>query len=263
MSQSISTQIPVSVFIITQDEEQHIARAINSCKGFDEVIVVDSGSTDDTIKIAESLGAQVVHNDWSGYARQKQYAMSLCKHDWVFNLDADEEVTPDVLEEVRTFIQQETYVALKFQRNDFFMGKFLPSYIRRPTNIRLFLKQHTQYHLDNLVHEGPSIQGKVKHTSVSFNHYGYSDIETLNRKYEYYSTLKAQEKFNKGKRPSRLKLLLISSLEFIRFFIIYRYCLAGLRGYILSKQAAHYSFLKEAKLYSYHQREKYSRNKDS
>lgn len=259
----MNTKIPVSVFIIAQNEEQHIARAINSCKDFAEVIVVDSGSTDNTKTIAESLGATVVHNDWPGYARQKQYAMSLCKHDWVFNLDADEEITPEVLEATRTFVQQSTYVALKFRRNDLFLEKFLPSYIRLPTNIRLFLKQHTQYYLDNLVHEGPGVKGKIKHTSAYFNHYGYSDIETINRKYEYYSTLKAQEKFNKGKRPSRLKLLLISTLEFIRFFIIYRYCLAGLRGYILSKQAANYAFLKEAKLYSYHQRDKYSRNKDS
>lgn len=258
----MSKKIPVSVFIITQNEEQHIERVIKSCQQFDEIIVVDSGSTDNTKQIAESLGAKVVHNDWPGYAKQKQYAMSLCKHDWVLNLDADEELTPKVVKVITAFIQQDKYVALKFRRNDLFLGKFLPSFIRLPTNIRLFLKQHTQYYLDNLVHEGPGIQGKIKHTSVYFNHYGYADIETLNSKYEYYSTLKAQEKFNKGKTPSRLKISLISTLEFIRFFIIYRYCLAGLRGYILSKQAANYAFLKESKLYSYYQRQKHSQIKN-
>lgn len=259
----MSSKIPVSVFIITQNEEQHIARVINSCKDFDEIIVVDSGSTDNTKQIAESLGAKVVHNDWPGYARQKQYAMSLCKHDWVFNLDADEELTPEFLREIQSFIKQDNFVALKCRRNDLFLGRFFPTSIRLPTNTRLFKKASIQYYLDNLVHEGPEIKGKIKHTNVAFKHYGYADIETLNQKYEYYSTLKAQEKFNKGKKPSRLKLLLVAPLEFIRVFLIYRYCLAGLRGFIFAKLSAHYAFLKEAKLYSYHQRQKHSRNKDS
>lgn len=263
MSQNTNEKIPVSVFIIAQNEEQHIARVINSCKDFDEVIVVDSGSTDHTKNIAESLGAKVVHNDWPGYAKQKQYAMSLCKHEWVLNLDADEELTSEFIQEIKNFIQQDHFVALKCRRNDLFLGRFFPTSIRLPTNTRLFKKDHIQYYLDNLVHEGPEIQGKTKHTSVYFKHYGYSDIETLNKKYEYYSTLKAQEKFNKGKKASRLKLLLVAPLEFIRVYFIYRYCFAGLRGFIFAKLSAHYAFLKEAKLYSYHQRQKHSRTQDS
>lgn len=249
----MNQKISVSVFIIAQNEEQHIARVIKSCQDFDEIIVVDSGSTDNTKQIAESLGAKVMHNDWPGYARQKQYAMSLCKHDWVLNLDADEELTFDFIEVTKTFIQQSNYVALKCRRNDWFLGKFFPTSIRLPTNTRLFKKQHIQYYLDNLVHEGPKINGKIKHTSVYFKHYGYADIETLNKKYEYYSTLKAKEKFNKGKKPSPLKLLLVAPLEFIRVYFIYRYCFAGLRGFIFAKLAAHYAFLKESKLYSYYQ----------
>lgn len=248
----MNAKFPVSVFIIAQNEEEHIARVIKSCKNFDEIIVVDSGSSDNTRQIAEQLGAKIVHNDWPGYAKQKQYAMSLCKHDWVLNLDADEELTPEFISEIELFIQQDDYVALKCRRNDFFLSQFFPTSIRLPTNTRLFKKQQVQYYLDNLVHEGPEIKGKIKHTSAAFKHYGYSDIETLNKKYEYYSTLKAQEKFNKGKKPSRLKLLLVAPLEFIRVYIIYRYCLAGLRGFIFAKLSAHYAFLKESKLYSYY-----------
>lgn len=259
----MNSKIPVSVFIIAQNEAQHIARVIKSCKDFNEVIVVDSGSTDDTKIIAEALGAKVVHNDWSGYARQKQYAMSLCQHDWVLNLDADEELTFDFIEVIKTFIPQSEFVALKCRRNDWFIGKFFPPSIRLPTNTRLFKKDCVQYYLDNLVHEGPEIKGKIKHTSVYFKHYGYADIEILNKKYEYYSTLKAQEKFNKGKKPSRLKLLLVAPLEFIRVYFVYRYCFAGLRGFIFAKLAAHYAFLKESKLYSYHRSHTHSEQKDS
>ena len=91
-------KIPISVFIIAQDEEQHIARVLDSCQQFSEIILVDSGSSDNTKSIAESKGAKVLHHDWAGYAKQKQYAMSLCKNDWVLNLDADEELTPDLIE---------------------------------------------------------------------------------------------------------------------------------------------------------------------
>lgn len=263
MKHNINDKIPVSVFIIAQNEEQHIARVIKSCQPFDEIIVVDSGSTDNTKQIAESLGAKVVHNDWPGYAKQKQYAMSLCKHDWVLNLDADEELTAEFIHAIKSFIQQNEYVALKCRRNDLFLGHFFPRSIRLPTNTRLFKKDYIQYYLDNLVHEGPEIKGKVKHTSAAFKHYGYADIETLSKKYEYYSTLKAQEKFNKGKKPSRLKLLLVAPLEFIRVYLIYRYCFAGLRGFIFAKLAAHYAFLKESKLYSYHRSHSHSEQKDS
>ncbi len=263
MNHNINDKIPVSVFIIAQNEEQHIARVIKGCQPFDEIIVVDSGSADNTKQIAESLGARVVHNDWQGYAKQKQYAMSLCKHEWVLNLDADEELTAEFIHAIKSFIQQNEYVALKCRRNDLFLGHFFPRSIRLPTNTRLFKKDNIQYYLDNLVHEGPEIKGKVKHTSAAFRHYGYADIETLSKKYEYYSTLKAQEKFNKGKKPSRLKLLLVAPLEFIRVYLIYRYCFAGLRGFIFAKLAAHYAFLKESKLYSYHRSHSHSEQKDS
>ncbi|WP_417445628.1 glycosyltransferase family 2 protein [Kangiella sp.] len=263
MSENVSEKIPVSVFIITQNEEQHIENVIKSCQQFDEIIVVDSGSTDTTKQIAESLGAKVIHNDWPGYAKQKQYAMSLCKHDWVLNLDADEELTAEFIHEIKNFIQQDEYIALKCRRNDFFLGHFFPRSIRLPTNTRLFKKDHIQYYLDNLVHEGPEIKGKIKHTPAAFKHYGYADIETLSKKYEYYSSLKAQEKFNKGKKPSRLKLLLVAPLEFIRVYLIYRYCFAGLRGFIFAKLSAQYAFLKEAKLYSYHQSDKHTYQKNA
>ena len=86
--------INISAFIITKNEAPRVAKAINSIKDIvDEIIVVDSGSTDDTVRIAESLGAKVVFNEWPGYVKQKSFAESLCKNNWVLNIDADEELT--------------------------------------------------------------------------------------------------------------------------------------------------------------------------
>lgn len=244
------SKIPVSVFIVAQDEERHIGRVLDSCQEFDEIIVVDSGSTDKTKSIAQSKGAKVVHHDWPGYAKQKQYAKDLCQHEWVLNLDADEELTPQFIDEVKQFISAEhDYVALKCRRNDLFIGKFFSKLTRLPTNTRLFKKNCVKYFIDNLVHEGPEIHGKIKHTSVAFNHYGYADIAQLTDKYNKYSSLKAKEKFLKGRKVSALKLILIYPLEFIRNYLVYRYCFSGLRGFIFSHIAAYYALSKEAKLY--------------
>jgi len=243
-------KIPISVFIIAQDEEQHIARVLDSCQQFSEIILVDSGSSDNTKSIAESKGAKVLHHDWAGYAKQKQYAMSLCKNDWVLNLDADEELTPDLIEAFKHFISSEhDFVALKCRRNDLFIGRFFSKLTRLPTNTRLFKKEHVQYYINNLVHEGPEIKGKLKHTNKFFNHYGYSNIDQLTEKYNKYSTLKAQEKFNNDKKPSLLKLILIYPLEFIRNYFIYRYCFSGFRGFIFANLSAYYALSKEVKLY--------------
>ena len=101
------SKIPVSVFIVAQDEEQHIGRVLDSCQAFDEIIVVDSGSSDNTKSIAQDKAAKVIHNDWPGYAKQKQYAKDLCRHEWVLNLDADEELTSELIDEIKSFVSQE------------------------------------------------------------------------------------------------------------------------------------------------------------
>ncbi|WP_068994566.1 glycosyltransferase family 2 protein [Kangiella sediminilitoris] len=244
--------IPVSVFIIAQDEEQHIGRLLDSCQMFDEIIVVDSGSKDNTQSIAESKGAKVVHHDWQGYARQKHFAMGLCQHEWVLNLDADEELTDEFVNEVQSFIAgNHDCVALKCRRNDLFIGRFFSRFTRLPTNTRLFLKAHAKYRLEDKVHEGPDFEKKIGYTNVYFKHYGYSNIAELTDKYNKYSSLKAEEKFHKGKRPSVLKLILIYPLEFIRNYLVYRYCFSGLRGFIFSHLSAYYALLKEAKLFEF------------
>jgi len=94
--------IKISGFIITKNEAHRIARAINSVKNIvDELIVIDSGSTDDTVSIAQELGARVVFNEWQGYVKQKSFGESLCKHDWILNIDADEELTAELQHEIR------------------------------------------------------------------------------------------------------------------------------------------------------------------
>ena len=94
--------INISAFIITKNEASRVAKAINSVKDIaEEIIVVDSGSVDDTVSIAESLGAKVIFNEWPGYVKQKSFAESLCKNNWVLNIDADEELTQELQAEIK------------------------------------------------------------------------------------------------------------------------------------------------------------------
>ncbi len=248
------TKLNCSVFIITKNEQEHIARAIKSCAEFSEVIVVDSGSTDKTIAIAKSLGAKVIFNEWPGYAKQKQFAMLQCRNDWVLNLDADEELTPELIERFAKVIEQDDADYVRCYRNDRFIDRFFSDVIHKPNNHRLFKKQSAQYRVNDLVHEGPDFKGKELKINQAFNHYGYNEIETLTDKYNLYSSLRAEERFKKGKKSSPLKLFTIAFLTFIKVYFIQRYFLGGVRGFIYAQQSAYYAFMKEAKLFEQHKK---------
>jgi len=250
------SKIPVSVFIITQDEEKNIERVLNSVTDFQEVIVVDSGSKDKTPQLAESLGAKVFHQDWLGYAKQKQYAMQLCENDWVLNLDADEMLTTDLVKEIKSAVENIMVSGFRFQRNDQFIGKFAPALCKLPNNLRLYRKSESSFDAERQVHESADVDGREFFVRTPFLHFGYDDICTLVEKNNQYSTLRAEDKFSKHKKPSIIKLLLIFPAEFIKKYIFQRYVFFGYRGIILSVINANYAFLKEAKLFELHMRSK-------
>lgn len=241
-------KLPISVFIVALNEEKNICRLLESLKSFDEIIMVDSGSADKTIEIAESYSVRIFHQTWLGYAKQKQYAMSLCTHDWVLNLDADEELTPELIIEIGARIQQDDIHSLRFTRNDIFIDKMQPKHMRKPSNLRLYRKSFANFDEKQLVHESAEVQGKEVLTKKIFNHYGYNDIHTLIEKNNIYSSLNADEKYSRGKSSSTLKLICIFPFEFLRKFLFQRYFMFGRRGFILAIINANYAFIKEAKL---------------
>jgi len=211
-------KLPISVFIVCQDEEQHIERLLKSCSRFDEIILVDSGSTDKTLKIAEKFPVKIFHQDWLGYAKQKQFALEKCSHEWVLNLDADEELNDAIVEEFARFIQSGEADALRTKRDDLFMGKKMSRFSKRPNNLRLYRKSKAHFSSETLVHETAQVDGEEASTSLGFTHYGYNHLADVVNKNNQYSSLKAQEKFNKGKKFSYLKLLFIFPLIFIKMY---------------------------------------------
>ncbi|NVJ65832.1 MAG: glycosyltransferase family 2 protein [Gammaproteobacteria bacterium] len=249
MINATEKKLPISVFIITLNEERNIKRLLESCRDMDEIILVDSGSTDKTLEIAANYDVKISHNDWPGYAKQKAYAMSLCSHEWVLNLDADEELTPELIKKFAKIVKENKYDSVRCQRNDIFMGKRLSSFTKKPNNCRLYKKATASFDLSRFAHERADIKGSQVFIREAFNHYGYADIKTLTEKNNLYSSFKAEEKYSKNKKPSLLKLLLIFPAIFIKSYIFQRHIFSGKRGFILSVLTAYYLFIKEAKLF--------------
>ena len=243
-----SEKLPISVFIITKNEARNLTRLLPALNRFREVIIVDSGSTDDTKAVAESFGVSVVHQPWLGFAAQKQKALMLCTQPWALNLDADELPTEKMINAMATLVCELDVDAVRFKRRDYFIDALPPESIRLPNNRRLYRTQKAQFDTHQCVHETAQIIGNEVQTDAAFHHYGYNEISQLVDKINSYSSIRADEKWASRKQPSMLKLLCIVPLEFIRQYCLQRLFLFGRRGFILAMLNAHYAFLKEAKL---------------
>ncbi|MBT0586752.1 glycosyltransferase family 2 protein [Alteromonas oceanisediminis] len=240
--------LPISVFIITKNEAHNLSRLLPALTRFREVIVVDSGSTDDTVNIAQRFGARVIHQQWLGFAAQKQIAFMQCSQPWALNLDADELPTKEMISEMAVLVNRPDVDAVRFKRRDFFIDALPPVKTRLPNNCRLYRTDKAQFNTQQKVHETAQVNGCEVKSDAAFYHYGYNEIEQLVAKLNCYSSLRAKEKWAGSKQPSLLKLVLILPLEFIRQYCVQRLFLFGRRGFILATLNAQYAFLKEAKL---------------
>lgn len=239
----------ISVYFITFNEAKTIKAAINAVSELDEIIVVDSGSTDGTVKIAERLGAKVIHQDWLGFAKQKAFALSLCSNDWCFNLDGDEVISKNALHEIRSLIELKTSDAIRIPFEDIFMGQNMHPRSAKRSIVRVFNKSSIEYPKNRLVHENVIVNGKEIKSRQSINHYGYETVEKLMQKQNTYSSLGAEQKFSNNKKPSIAKLIFIFPIILLKAYLFRKLFLSGTRGLIQAYIEAMYAFLKEAKLY--------------
>lgn len=240
--------IKASVYAIVMNEEKHIERMLKSVADFDEIIIVDSGSTDKTLEIAQKYTKNIFHQDFLGYAAQKEYAKNLCNNEWVLNLDGDEELSEPLKNEIASVITDDSTDALEVQISSIYMGKFPHKLAKNITRIRFFKKSLGEYP-EKLVHESIKFGGRKRLSKNFIYDYGTDDITTQITKLNHYSSLRASEKFNKNKKFSLLKLLVVFPGAFLKSYIIRRNFLNGTRGFISALSLAFYAFLKEAKLY--------------
>jgi glycosyltransferase involved in cell wall biosynthesis len=239
----------VSVTIITRDEESDIGAALRSAAWADEIVVVDSGSTDKTVEIARAAGARVVVREWPGYIAQKNFAAAQAAHDWIFSLDADERITTVLATEVRRVLERPGHLAYRVPRLTWHLGRWIRGTDWYPDyQTRLYDRRAAQW-AGGYVHESVTAGGPVGRLHGELQHFAYRDIadhlETINR----YTSYAARQMHEEGRRGSTWKMLLHPPAAFLRNYLLKGGFRLGTAGFIVSAMNAYYVFLKFAKLW--------------
>lgn len=243
----------ISATIITFNEEAKIADAIRSVDWADEVLVVDSFSTDRTVEIAESLGAKAVAREWPGFAPQKQFAVDEAANDWILSLDADELVSPELRARIEQ-IKDEGPKADGFRipRLSVYMGRRIRHSGWYPDKqLRLFDRRRGRWN-DVLIHESFRMDddAKVADLSGEILHYSVDGAAHHHRMIgERYAPLAAEQMFAEGKPASAAKIMTAATAAFLRSYILKAGFLDGLPGYVIARFAAHNAFLKHLLLW--------------
>ncbi|MBU2978145.1 glycosyltransferase family 2 protein [Alteromonas sp. C1M14] len=247
----MTDKLPVSVYLITLNEEDKLADVLSKLTFATEIIVVDSGSTDKTQAIATAYGAKVIHQPWLGFAQQKAFAMNQCSQPWLLNLDGDEVLSKANIDSLHKILSNPQHDAYRLYFEDIFWGRPMSTYAGKRNIVRLFKRDVANYPTDRLVHENVKLTANATVGDVKglVTHYGYNSTDQLMAKQNTYSTLKARQKYNSNKGPSLLKLLLVFPVTFVKVYLLKRQFLSGKRGLVVAYIDAMYAFLKEAKLF--------------
>lgn len=244
--------LPISVFIIAKDEADRIGTAIESIRDLvAEIIVLDSGSSDDTTAVAEAAGAKVSFRAWQGYGPQKRAAEDLCTHDWVLNLDADERATPQLVAEIRGLFASGGIGAADFWRVrilDEFPHETQPARWAYGYNqIRLYRPSIGRFSAST-VHDTvrPPEGARVAQLGASMAHRSFRDFSHAVEKLNRYSDMQASDA--KGRRISALRLVMEFPLSFLKGYLLRRYALYGAFGFTLAMVHAFGRFIRVAKM---------------
>ena len=237
----------ISTIVITYNEAHNIEHCLKSVAPFsDEIIVVDSHSSDETAEIARRY-ATVFTRDWPGYGKQKQWALEKASNPWVFSIDADEKVSPSLLAEIQ---------ALRFDRDGYYIPRqvwYLNRWIRHsgwyPDYVlRLFRKESAVF-TDKILHESAAVAGNTTRLTNPLFHYSYRDISHHLEKMNMFTSLAAQQMHENGRRARIHQIALFPPMEFFKMYVAKRGFLDGVAGLVISSLHAFYVFLKYAKLF--------------
>ena len=245
----------ISATIITYNEEENIREACESVAWSDEIIVVDSGSTDKTREIAEALGARVVGRQWTGFSVQKQFAAEQTSHEWVFSLDADERVSDELKASIgllRKTPDDKLADGYRIARRSFYQGRWIKGGGWYPDwQLRLFRKAVGHWE-PRLIHESVKLDsvGRVEKLSGDILHYSCKDSAYHHRMIgERYAPLAAQQMLEEGRRTSALKIAAAAPSAFVGSYILKGGFRDGLAGLSIASFAAHHAFLKHIMLW--------------
>lgn len=228
------TQNKISVVIITGNEENNIKDCLQSVTWADEIIVVDSESSDNTVRIAGEFTDKVITQKWLGYAKQKSYAISLAKNEWVLSLDADERVTKELADEILNFdFEIAGFSAFRIKRENYFIGRKINECgWGNDYQLRLFKKSKTKLN-ERLVHEGFIVDGEVSNLKNSIIHFSYTNLKDGFDKINIYSSLEAEEKYNR-KKVTTFRIIFFPVLAFLQHYFIRKGIKDGKHGLMVS-----------------------------
>ncbi|MCG8412855.1 MAG: glycosyltransferase family 2 protein, partial [Pseudomonadales bacterium] len=242
-------KLPVSAYVITLNEAENIGACLDRLVEFDEVILVDSGSTDGTVELANHYeNVKSSYNEWNGFSEQKSHALSLCSNEWVLNVDADEILTDDYIDEVRRVVTENKADALESARVLRRWGTEPKSFEKSDRLIRLFRKSAGSYK-PRRVHECITINGVIEKTDATIEHFENLTYTQRIDKANRYSQARAEDKFEKGARGSVFILIFIFPVSFVQSYIFKGNFLDGVDGLLSSMNTAYYKFMKYAKLW--------------
>ncbi len=251
----MSAMPTLAIAMIVKNEADNLVACLRSCEGLaDELIVMDGGSTDNTVDIAKGFGAKVVtQTNWQGFGQQRRLAQKYATADWMFWLDADEQLTPELKIAIRATIDQSAQnIIYSVSRRSWVFGKFVRFGGWYPDRVaRLYHRELTQY-TDAFVHERVGIPSgtSVKPLKGDLLHYTYRDLEHYLVKSAQYARLWADQRQAAGKRTSLLQGVLHGTWCFLRMYVFKAGFLDGRSGFLLALLSAHSTFVKYADLWT-------------
>lgn len=223
----------ISVIIITKDEEKNITQCLRSINWANEIIVVDAESNDKTVEIAKYFTDKIFTKSWEGYVPQKRFAIGLTSNEWVLSIDADENVSPELKEEIIK-TNPDQFDGYLIRRRNFLFGKEITSCgWDKDFQLRLFRKSKTELP-DRLVHEGFIVKGNTGKLNNVINHKTYSSMHSYLKKVNMYTTLKAEETYKSKNRVTAITILTHTFSAFFRYFVSLKGFKDGMHGLTIS-----------------------------
>lgn len=237
----------LAILILTYNEEKNIADCIRSADFADEIVIVDSGSTDKTQEIAESLGAKIFTHPMENFAAQRNYALTVTDADWVFYLDADERLTTEAAKEIMAAVKTNEPAAYAIKRINYLFKRRQMHGAHKPDwPLRLYPRRAVKW--SGAVHESAEVSVPKKRLQSSMHHYTYNDWDTYFAKANKYTSLAAKEMRERGKKASLIDITIHPVFAFFRAYILKAGFLDGAFGFVFSVLHAQYVFNKYIKL---------------
>ena len=238
----------ISATIITYNEERNLPRAMESLRCADEIVVMDSGSSDRTVEIAEKLGARVVESPWPGYAKQKNFAAENAAHDWILSIDADESLSEALEGEIWQLKKNgPQFDAYTMPRIAQYLGRWIQHSGWYPDRkVRLFDRRKAKW-VGNYVHESVVVEGRIGHLKSNILHFTCSSLSEHLKTMDRYTTLAAEQLVDQNAYVGWGQLAVNPAWTFFKSYVLQRGFLDGVEGLAIANMAALYNFLKYAK----------------